>query len=118
MKAVLPLLAAAMTVQIVADPDGALEPSVLNEVEHAIDRAPSCVTNVPPVVCGDVFATNGLSATAIAVSLVSRQDKDGNWMVNGTNFTAEAVRILSLLAGDGRNGASRKFGNNGIIRTK
>jgi len=117
MNVVLPLFAAALTVQIAADPDGVLEPSVLNEVEHAIDRAPSCATNAPPV-CGDVFATNGLSATAIAVSLVSRQDKDGNWMVNGTNFTAEAVRILSLLAGDGRNGTSRKFGNNDIIRTK
>ena len=118
MKVVLPLLAAALTVQIVADPDGALEPSVLNEVEHAMDRAPSCATNAAPVVCGDVFATNGLSATAIAVSLVSRQDKDGNWMVNGTNFTSEAVKILSSLAGEGSRAVDRKSGNNGIIPTK
>ena len=86
-----------MTVQVIADPDGPLEPSVLNEVEHALGRAPACATNAPSAL-GDIFATNGLSATAIAVSLVSRQDKDGEWIVNGTNATAEAVSILSSLA--------------------
>ena len=93
---VLPLLAA-LVVQIPADPDGLLEPSVLNEVEHAIGRAPLCATN-SPAVFGDIFATNGLSATAVAVLLVSRQNKSGEWIVNGTNATSEAVAILSSLA--------------------
>ena len=90
---VLPLLAA-LVVQVPADPDGPLEPSVLNEVEHALGRAPVCATNAPAVF-GDIFATNGLSATAVAVSLVSKQDKSGEWIVNGTNATSEAVAILS-----------------------
>ena len=85
----------AMTVQIPADPDGPLEPSVMNEVEHALGRVPECCTTNAPAAFGDIFSTNGLSATAIAVSLVSRQDKDGKWIVNGTNATAEAVSILS-----------------------
>jgi len=97
MKTLVLALLAALVVQIPADPDGPLEPSVLNEVEHALARAPSCATNAPAVF-GDIFATNGLSATAVAVSLVSRQDKAGEWIVNGTNATAEAVAILMSLA--------------------
>ena len=95
---VLPLLAA-LVVQIPAYPDGPLEPSVLNEVEHALGRAPVCVTNAPAAF-GDIFATNGLSATAVAVSLVSRQNKSGEWIVNGTNATSEAVAILKALSGE------------------
>ena len=96
MKTLAFALLAALVVQIPADPDGPLEPSVLNEVEHALARAPSCATNAPAAL-GDVFATNGLSAAAIAVSLVSRQDRSGQWVVNGTNATLEAVSILKSL---------------------
>ncbi len=95
MKVLLLALLAALVVQIPADPDGPLEPSVMNEVEHALGRAPECCRTNAPAAFGDIFATNGLSATAIAVSLVSRQGKDGTWIVNGTNATAEAVSILS-----------------------
>ena len=95
MKILVSLLSAALVVQIPADPDGPLEPSVMNEVEHALGRVPECCRTNEPTAFGDIFATNGLSASAIAVSLVSRQDKDGKWMVNGTNATAEAVSILS-----------------------
>ena len=98
MKTLAFALLAALVVQIPADPDGPLEPSVMNEVEHALARAPSCATNAPAAAFGDIFATNGLSATAVAVSLVSRQDKAGEWIVNGTNATAEAVAILMSLA--------------------
>ena len=88
---------ATFTVQIVNDSGATLEPSVVNEVEHALSRA-AAITNLPPVdVKGDVFGTNGLSAANVAVSLVSRQDAKGCWVVNGTNFTAEAVKILSSL---------------------
>ena len=95
MKVLLLALLAALVVQTPADPDGPLEPSVMNEVEHALGRAPVCCRTNAPAAFGDIFATNGLSATAIAVSLVSRQGKDGTWIVNGTNATAEAVSILS-----------------------
>ena len=98
MKALLIALLAALVVQVPADPDGPLEPSVLNEVEHALSRAPACATNAPAAF-GDIFATNGLSATAVAVSLVSRQGSSGEWIVNGTNATAEAVAILMALVG-------------------
>ena len=89
------MLLAALVVQMPADPDGPLEPSVLNEVEHALGRVPACCKTNEPAAFGDIFATNGLSASAIAISLVSRQDKDGKWIVNGTNATIEAVSILS-----------------------
>ena len=95
MKTLVPVLLAALVVHIPADPDGPLEPSVMNEVEHALSRVPECCRTNSPVAFGDIFATNGLSASAIAVSLVSRQGKDGKWIVNGTNATSEAVSILS-----------------------
>ena len=90
------------TVQVIADPDGPLEPSVRNEVEHALGRVPETdltrtnATNAP-CAFGDIFATNGMSASEMAISLVSRQGRDGRWIVNGTNATVEAVAILSGL---------------------
>ena len=99
------LLASALTVQVVADPDGPLEPSIMNEVEYALGRVSadavggaSSATNATAAL-GDVFGTNGLSATEIAVKLVSRQDRAGRWIVNGTNATSEAVAILTFLTG-------------------
>ena len=97
MKSAVAALLAALFVQIPADPDGPLEPSVMNEVVHALGRAPECCATNAPVAFGDIFATNGLSASAVAVSLVSRQGSDGRWIVDGTNATAEAVSILSSL---------------------
>lgn len=90
-----------LSVQVVADPDGPLEPSVANEVEHALDRVPPAdACEDADVSLGDIFSTNGLSAADIAVSLVSRQDGAGRWIVNGTNATVEAVRILKALSAD------------------
>ena len=93
---ILPIaLAATFTVPIINDSGYTLEPSVINEVEHALDRAP---TNPPPLnVSYDIFGTNGLSASDIAIKLVSCQDSDGCWKVNSTNATSEAIKILSLL---------------------
>ena len=97
MNPLVPLLALTITASVIND-EAALEPSVLNEVEHALDRAPAfrpgegCVTT-------NAFATNGLTATAVAIRLVSQQKSDGGWIVNGTNCTTEAVAILSALAG-------------------
>ena len=93
MKILVSLLSAALVVQIPADPDGPLEPSVMNEVEHALGRVPECCRTNEPTAFGDIFATNGLSASAIAVSLVSRQDKDGKWINPVDDETEEYLSI-------------------------
>jgi len=82
-----------------------LEPSVLNEVEHALDMVPTnavsfaemperlrlyCTTN-------DVFRTNGLSRTDAAIRLVSAQGADGRWLVGTNDVTAAAVELLKGL---------------------
>ena len=97
MTPLLPILAATSSAQVIGGGD-ALEPSVLNEVERALAVAP-VETNAVPCAAGDVFATNGLSATDVAIRLVSLQRADGRWYVSGTNFTAEAVGILKRLGG-------------------
>lgn len=93
----LAMLAVTITANVINGPD-TLEPSVLNEVEHALAVAPAD-TNAAVRAAGDVFATNGLSVTAIAVRLVSLQKSDGRWRVGGTNVTAEAVAILESVSG-------------------
>ena len=98
--------AAALTVQVAADPNGPLEPSIINEVDHALSRVPvdaACAvsTATNSVALGDIFSTNGLSMSDIAIQLVSRQDSSGRWIVNGTNATAEAVAILVSLTDAG-----------------
>lgn len=93
----LAMLAVTITANVINGPD-TLEPSVLNEVEHALAVAPAD-TDAAVRAAGDVFATNGLSVTAIAVRLVSLQKSDGRWRVGGTNFTHEAVRILESVSG-------------------
>lgn len=95
-----------------------LEPSVQNEVDHALALAPSEAwtaatnavpeivlpppTNLPVVAVWprpepDIFGTNGLSATAIALKLVSTQRADGTWKVGTNDVTVTAVRILRAL---------------------
>lgn len=72
-----------------------LEPSLANEVEHALSLVPT--NAVPPsAACADfarLYATNGMSATERAISLVSAQ-KDGSWHWRGTNVTPVAVELL------------------------
>ena len=79
-----------------------LEPSVQNEVDHALALAP---TNAPafapiPVISvttnwvTDVFATNGLSATEKAIKLISEQKSDGRWYFGTNDVTAAAIAIL------------------------
>lgn len=97
--------AAAIAVQPLASPE-VLEPSVLNEVEHALSRVPEAAyaaatnlaafaaTAMPPA------ATNAAaSATDAALALVSSQRADGRW-IDGTNdCTVAAARTLLRLAG-------------------
>ena len=98
--------------------ENVLEPSVRNEVDHALSRAP-CSERVNVVVTtnstafvvtatnksgkilyhptGDVFGTNGLSATDIAIKLVSSQKSDGRWTLGTNDVTSLAVDILKSL---------------------
>lgn len=99
------LSAAALTAQPTVSPD-VLEPSVQNEVDHAVARAGDFVTNAWTVAMADfarLYETNGLNATEAAIRLVSAQCPDGRWLVGTNDVTAAAVRILKDLSGeDGR----------------
>lgn len=92
MKGCIALLGVALTAQPLVNEE-VLEPSVCNEVEHALARAP---TNAPPSRLLPV-ATNGLSRTAIAIALVSSQKSDGRWRVGTNDVTAAAVDVLRSL---------------------
>ena len=107
MKSVLAILfAASLGIQPLPQPDGPLEPSVQNEVDHAVAlgerwlaaHAPAgglAVTNAP---AGDLFSTNGLTRERIAVKLISSQ-RAGGWWLMETNAapTRLAVDILKGL---------------------
>ena len=71
-----------------------LEPSVLNELDHALSLAP---TNAPACAVANPFATNGLDATAVAVKVISAQRADGRWYCGTNDVTAEAAAILGHL---------------------
>ncbi len=102
MKSVLAmLLAAAFAVRPLPREDGPLEPSVQNEVDHALDRAAAWLgrhadTNALPQ--DDIFKTNGLPSGRIALRLVSSQRGEG-WWLTPTNAapTKLAVEILKGL---------------------
>lgn len=87
-----------VAVAIVAQPlvnEDVLEPSVMNEVEHALSVAP---TNATPVTVAWDPGTNGLSRTALALRLVSSQRADGRWFDGTNDVTAVARRLLESLA--------------------
>ncbi len=87
------LLAAFLAQPLVSD--DVLEPSVANEVDHALGRAP---TNAPPLtIKGDLLGTNGLTKTQIALKLVSAQNREGRWVLGTNDVTRLAVKILESL---------------------
>lgn len=93
------IFATVISAQPLANP-AVLSPSVLNEVERALDVA---ATNPVPVSAASVAfaaacATNRLSATDQAIRLVSSQ-KNGRWFWQGVEVTPVATRILRRLAG-------------------
>lgn len=102
MKCVLAMLfAAAFAVRPLPRADGPLEPSIQNEVDHALDRAAAWLgrhadTNALPQ--GDLFKTNGLPRERIALRLVSAQ-RGAGWWLTPTNAapTKLAVEILKGL---------------------
>jgi len=81
--------AAVITAQPLVNED-VPEPSVCNEIAHALDLAPA---NAPPTALLPV-ATNGLTRSQLAIRLVSAQRSDGRWIVGTNDVTAAAVRIL------------------------
>ena len=102
MKCVLAMLfAAAFAVRPLPRADGPLEPSIQNEVDHALDRAAAWLgrhadTNALPQ--DDLFKTNGLPREQIALRLVSAQ-RGAGWWLTPTNAapTKLAVEILKGL---------------------
>jgi len=96
------LIAATVVVQPLVDRE-ILEPSVRNEVEHALAIAPPCAPVPAAGTAGAQvretlpFATNGMSRTDIAIRLVSEQKSDGRWRVGTNDVTAAAVRLLRAL---------------------
>lgn len=88
------LLAQLLEAPAAVSPD-VLEPSVRNEVEHALDTAPTnAAFSAGAEIPADVFGTNGLDRTSIAIRLVSSQRADGRWMCGTNDVTAVAVDIL------------------------
>jgi hypothetical protein len=101
LKLSVPVLAAAafLVAQPLVDED-VLEPSVENEVVHALAMAP---TNPPPCAVSradavaELLGTNSPSATERAIRLVSCQGPDGRWRIGTNDVTAVAVELLQAL---------------------
>ena len=90
---ILKTLAIALAVTITAQPlvnEDVLEPSVRNEVRHALSLAP---TNAPAAAILPAW-TNGRSRTQIAIRLVSAQRADGRWLAGTNDVTSAAVELL------------------------
>ncbi len=103
MKSVFAIIFAAVCgFQPLPQPDGPLEPSIQNEVDHAVSlgerwlaaQATSSCTNVPSA---DLFCTNGLTRDRIAIKLISTQ-KSGGWWIAETN-AAPTRLALDILKG-------------------
>ena len=91
------VLAAAIVAQPLVN-DDVLEPSVENEVAHALSRIPTNAT-VRAATARDfsLLATNGLSRTARAIRLVSLQRADGRFFVGTNDVTSAAAGLLGDL---------------------
>ena len=92
LKAPVIALAVSITAQPLVNED-VLEPSVRNEVSHALSLAP---TNAPAATILPAW-TNGQNRTQIAIRLVSAQRADGRWLVGTNDVTSAAVKTLKEL---------------------
>ena len=104
------IVAAAFQVRPMPRQDGPLEPSIQNEVDHAVDLAEAWLARQTNLVaaarsnttnCVDaarLFSTNGLTREKIALKLISTQRGEG-WWIASTNAapTRAAVEILKGL---------------------
>ena len=84
--------AAVLTAQPLVNEE-VLEPSVRNEVRHALAVAP---TNAPAATALPI-ATNGLNRTQVAIGLVSAQRGDGRWFAGTNDVTSAVIGILKEL---------------------
>ena len=79
------------------------EPSIVNEIEHAVSSAPADARSISATPFEDarrmLLGTNSLNATATALRLVSAQRSDGRWVVGTNDLTAAAVTILTGILG-------------------
>ena len=89
LKAPVIVLAVSITAQPLVNED-VLEPSVRNEVSHALSLAP---TNAPAATILPAW-TNGQNRTQVAIRLVSAQRADGRWLVGTNDVTSAAVGLL------------------------
>ena len=89
LKASVIVLAVSLTAQPLVNED-VLEPSVRNEVRHALSLAP---TNAPVAAILPVW-TNGQNRTQVAIRLVSAQRADGRWLDGTNDVTSAAVELL------------------------
>ena len=89
LKSIALAFAAVITAQPLVNED-VLEPSVRNEVRHALSVAP---TNAPPAATLPI-STNGLNRTQIAIALVSAQEGNGRWFAGTNDVTSVAVELL------------------------
>ena len=83
------VIAAVITAQPLVNED-VLEPSVRNEVRHALSLAP---TNAPAATLLPV-PTNGLNRSQLAIRLVSAQKADGRGFAGTNDVTSAAVSLL------------------------
>ena len=102
MKTALAMLALSIPASPLVNED-VLEPSVENEVEHALAVAPSnevaraeaalaAPEYSPPLAALGV--TGSVTRTALAVKLVSEQRADGRWLSGTNDVTAAAAGAL------------------------
>lgn len=104
------IMAVAFKVRPMPQQDGPLEPSIQNEVDHAVDLAEAWLVRQTNLVAtaranttngvdaARLFSTNGLTREKIALKLISAQRGEGWWIVS-TNAapTRAAVEILKGL---------------------
>ena len=90
---------ALMTAQPLVD-DDVLEPSVENEVAHALNIAPtnSAIGSFDrtEAICA-LAGTNRLTSTEMAITLISSQHADGRWFVGTNDVTAVAIELLEAI---------------------
>lgn len=102
MKTALAILGLTISASPLVNED-VLEPSVENEVEHALAVAPSNEVALaeaalaapeysPPLAALGV--TGSVTRTALAVKLVSEQRADGRWLAGTNDVTAAAAGAL------------------------
>ncbi len=98
------IFALTISAQPLVDAD-VLEPSVQNEVDHALNVAPTNVVSFVQLPIetrlyystNDVFKTNGLTKTDVAIKLISSQKSDGRWRLGTNDVTSVALEILRSL---------------------